>query len=889
MRSEAAIEARELEPLLAIAVGVPLDRGRVRATLRNLRLAGVASEVELYTRPVAGGVEVEIVLRPELVVAELKIEGASGLPPAKLVAAVPQKRGQSLREDRLLRGVYTIEEMLQAEGWLEAQAQLVVRPLPGNRAVSVVYRIATGERRRIGAVRIEGLGALGTLGSEASAQAIRARPGDPYRPAAVRDDRERLERWLAKNDRRKAAVAAAEESWREGEPVVDLTWHVEPGPRFEFELVGAEQKPLEKRDLLSFLGDEPWDESLLLESVAALRDDFQRRGHYHVEIKDSLVEEGDVQRLRLEIDPGPRSTLVDLRFEGNDTFPAERLERLLHTSPKRLLQLERGRLLDSELSEDLTNLRSFYALSGFDRATVGPPRIEPAGKDDLAVVIPIDEGRRLLTGTVTVEGSLRVAPETLAASLPLAPGGPFHRLLLDAATETIRARLEERGFRRAIVEPKVDWDESERVANVAFQVLEGPQATVEAIVVRGNSRTKTAVVRRFVELEPGDPIAAARLLDVQRGLYKLGVFSRVDVRAPHAAATSEPSEVVVEIEEGRPRSVAYGAGYDSESGVRGLLRFSHANLAGRAALFQADALVSQKDQLLRGLFRQPYLGPWPIEVSATIYDQFEVRPDFDVDRRGGQLGAERRFRPVRLGLFAEYRLVDLVTDASDEVVPRESRNAKVASLTPTAGWDRRDDPIDPTRGWNATIQVESAFPFASADADYRKAFAQFAFYRRLGRSVFAVSLRGGALEPRATSSDPSVPSIDLVPAAELFYAGGRTTHRAFARDELGVLGQTIVLEDDGGITARGGGALALTNLEWRIPIAGAFGINLFVDGGNVWREMGEVDLSEMRWGAGLGLRYASPIGPLRVEIGWKLEREPFEDPYEAFVSLGNAF
>ena len=885
VRSEAAIDEDELAPLVALEVGAPLDGERVRSTLRNLRLAGVASEVELFTRPVADGVEAELVLRPDLVVASLGFEGDSGMSFPKLLAVVPQKRGQPLREDRVLRGVYKIQELLQGEGWREPKVRLEVAPQPGGRTVAVIYHVVAGTRSRIGEVEVSGIGALANeLG-----KTLRARPGEPYRPAAIREDRERLERWLASRDYRRASVATAEESPRPGGTVVDLRWEVVLGPRFELELVGAERKALEKRGLLTFLGDATFDESAVLESIDAIKDDFQRRGHYRVEVEDELTESAEVQKLRLEIVPGPKLKLVDLRFEGNESFSSERLTRLLYTSPRKLLQLERGWLVDSEIAEDLVNLRSFYALEGFDQVRLGAARIEAVGPDEIAVVFPIQEGRRLTTGEVRVEGAVHVEAEELAKDLPLRAGGPFHRLLQDAAADTIRARLEERGYRRAIVEPEIVWNESQLVANVRFEVLEGPQATVEAVIVRGNVRTETSVVRRFVDLDPGDPISAGRLLDVQRGLYGLGIFSRVDVRAPRAAATSERSEVLIEVEEGRSRSIAYGAGYDSESGVRGLFRFSHANLAGRALAFQADALVSQKDELYRALLRQPYLFHWPIEASATIYDQHEVRPDFEVDRRGAQLGAERQLGRTRLGLFAEYRLVDLESDAAESTIPRESRNARVASLTPTAMWDRRDDPIDPTRGWSATLQLERAFPIADAEADYWKLFSQLAGYRRLGRGVLAASLRGGALRPEAESDDPSVPSIDLVPAAELFYAGGRTTHRAFARDELGVLGQSIVREADGELISRGGGALALLNVEWRLPIAGAFGIALFVDGGNVWREIDDVDLSQTRWGAGVGLRYASPVGPLRLEIGWKLDREPFEDPYEAFLSLGNAF
>jgi outer membrane translocation and assembly module TamA len=152
-----------------------------------------------------------------------------------------------------------------------------------------------------------------------------------------------------------------------------------------------------------------------------------------------------------------------------------------------------------------------------------------------------------------------------------------------------------------------------------------------------------------------------------------------------------------------------------------------------------------------------------------------------------------------------------------------------------------------------------------------------------------MSARGGAIWPRAEAEDPELEPIDAVPSAELFYAGGRTSHRAFPRDRLGIPGETLFVEPGEDPVPLGGGALALVNLEWRFPIVGDFGGNLFVDGGNVWREIADFDPSQARWGAGVGLRYQSPVGPLRVEVGWNLDREPGEDPYVWFVSLGNPF
>ena len=142
----------------------------------------------------------------------------------------------------------------------------------------------------------------------------------------------------------------------------------------------------------------------------------------------------------------------------------------------------------------------------------------------------------------------------------------------------------------------------------------------DELVARGHEVVgidKTAVVRRFVNLTPGDALSTQRLLDAQRALDRLGIFSKVDVRVPRAGGGSEPSEVVVEVEEGRARAVAYGLGYDTESGARGLFRFSHLNLFGRAYSIQLDSLVAQREQLYRARYRQPYLGRWPVEFTSV--------------------------------------------------------------------------------------------------------------------------------------------------------------------------------------------------------------------------------------------------------------------------------
>ncbi|MEO1370344.1 MAG: BamA/TamA family outer membrane protein, partial [Acidobacteriota bacterium] len=196
----------------------------------------------------------------------------------------------------------------------------------------------------------------------------------------------------------------------------------------------------------------------------------------------------------------------------------------------------------------------------------------------------------------------------------------------------------------------------------------------------------------------------------------------------------------------------------------------------------------------------------------------------------------------------------------------------------------------------AAARVEYAFPFASAEANFLKLFAQYTHYQELwGLGTLAASLRVGAIEPLGDPVilDPVLPddlASSRIPISERFFAGGRTTHRAYERDRLGVFGQSLIPDGGEELLEVGGNGLLLLNVDWRFPISGALGGVAFADIGNVWADWRDMDAGDLRPGLGFGVRYASPVGPVRLEIGWKLDPEDFEDEAPIFLlSFGNPF
>ena len=882
----------DLAAVIPIQPGDTLDDTEIRRALSNLYATGLITHAEAYTRPALGGVVLIFSLHAQTWVDSVRFDGALALPKIRLLKAVEQQAGAPLMEDRVLQSVFQLQELYASRGYLDAEVLLDVVPRPPNKRVDVVFKVTKGERARVGQVTFEGQ--LGELRPEDLRSVLRLAPGTDYRARKVEDNRERLRGWLLRRGYLSARLDPPRTTYDRETQTMDIAFPLEVGPRYEIEVIGADFKKLQKKGFFSYLEEQVYDEALVAQIEERLRTYFQQRGHYHVAIQTEAEQQDDRIGLRIVIDPGPVRQLEILEFEGNLQFTDAELSQLLKTSARQPLKRDSGRLVQETLEEDLANLRSFYLLQGFHQARVGPVRIEELG-EALKLIIEIDAGVRQRVVTVEFSGLGSFIPDDLQRRLPLRGGGPFHPALLTDAINIIRGLYEAEGYSSVSITPHLDWNEAETLVDIRFEIREGIQQRVDRVFLRGHHRTRDETVRRFIRLEEGEVLNRGKLLQLEQDLYRLGIFSRVDVELLPAADQPRLRDVLVRLEEGRRWRLAYGFSYHSEDGPGGLLTASRSNIGGRGDRLQLDLRGNAKDARFRLLFDQLAVGRWKLPVTYSIFRQREERESFTVDDLGAQISITRDYRSTRVGLLYDYRLVDLSVDLFDPtVIERQDRELQISSLTPTLLIDRRDDPIDPTRGWNTTLQLEYAFPFLKAEAEFVKLFwQQTHFFNVAPLGVLAASFRLGAIEPLdgQAEPDPLVPDdlpSRLIPASERFFAGGRTTHRAYRRDRLGILGETLV-DIEGETVEAGGNGLLLLNLDYRFPISGAFGGTVFADFGNVWADWQDINTDEIQTGVGIGLRYRSPIGPLRLDIGWKLDARPEERNPVFFFSFGNPF
>jgi outer membrane protein insertion porin family len=419
-------------------------------------------------------------------------------------------------------------------------------------------------------------------------------------------------------------------------------------------------------------------------------------------------------------------------------------------------------------------------------------------------------------------------------------------------------------------------------AHIIFTINEGPFVVFGKTVVTGNNRTKYVVVRRELLKEENAPFDYSILRKEKQKLYKLGLFS--DVNVEMIEGFNPQRDVLISLHEANAGAVEFGLGYSDYERYRGFLDVSYRNLWGmnRQASVRTELSSLEQRVILQ------YYEPWFLTSSTALRALLltEYREELNVDNRETRYkltrnavsaGIEKKFsKSIKSELYYEFSVVNTYDVKPDVVLSKEDTGTLVISgLRLGIIYDTRNDPFYPTQGVLSGISAKLTSPLFLSESDFLK----FSFFGNIYHELFpgfvmALSLRGGlARGYGATSTE--------LPIVERFFLGGRTTVRGYEQDTLGPKGS------DGNPT--GGNAFLMENLEMRVALGKGIGIVTFLDGGNVWYQVKDMDPSEIKFTAGLGLRYDTPVGPLRVDYGYKLEKEKDESRGEVHFSIGHAF
>jgi outer membrane protein assembly factor BamA len=387
-------------------------------------------------------------------------------------------------------------------------------------------------------------------------------------------------------------------------------------------------------------------------------------------------------------------------------------------------------------------------------------------------------------------------------------------------------------------------------------------------VVAGLEHTKETVVRRELTLKEGEPLGLDRLLESQRRLAALGIFQRVSVAEIDPESRDQRS-LVVQVEEAPRITVAYGIGSAEGDPLRGSVEVTRRNLFGMDRSLSSFARVSFKGSRFLTSYREPFLFGRKQELFVTAFREEEERAFFDFERYGGFVQSARQLRPA-WNLIARYtyQRTDAFNITSPGQVGREFAFSTFSGPAGSVVNDTRDDPLDPHRGRFVSADLQFSHKVLGGDS-FLKGFVQGALYERLNaRTVLAVSGRVGLA--RTFGLEESI----FLPRPDRFYAGGDYSLRGFETDAVDPLG---------------GNALVLAGAELRFDVGKSFQTAVFSDVGNVYELVSELDLSNVRASAGVGVRYRTAFGPVRVDWAFKLNRRQNESASRVHLTIGHAF
>lgn len=938
-----------LQSLVDVKVGDPLRPAAIRSSVQRLSSVGSFDEVSVVADDEAGGgVGVRFVLSARRPVDSLAFTEDTGLDPKELQKRVRDQYGGLPTNVPPGKISQSVREILNNEGYLRADASVSTTKRTNPDRATLVFAVAAGDRAQITQVEVNNR-AASVFSREQLQQRTGIVAGRPYRLgdinialAAIRDELQAKGYY--------AAVASIESVVSPDLKSVVVTLTVDAGPRVKINWTGDPAPAGREEDLVPIARERAADDDLLDDSRVRVEEALQADGYVNARVvltKDTSTP--GVLVVTYNVTRGPRFRVDHLVIPDGLHMTTPTLEALLPIKPGDVYSKAR---IDGALG----SIRSEYRRRGFyqiqasaDRETL--PRSSPEGEVWVAVPLQITEGPQgFVTAIQFVRDTTQIPEPALRSRMRSKEHEPYVQGLMIADRDAISAFYLDRGFRVAAVGIKRIISADGQQVTISVEISEGPQITVADIQVIGNTNVSTSTILDEMTLKVGDPFGEEARLESQQRVNALGLFRRATVDEAPRLPGETKAHIIVTVEEAPARTISGGGGVDAgrltrtaddgsqEEYVavspRAFIAFQRRNLFGRNTsidLFARAALKPTSDpsdptrdghglgfveyRTLAAYHEHRFLGSnADLLVSGTV--EQGLRPTFNFQRAAATVEALRKLRP-RLAVSARYSLdysnVFNARIPSDQqlTIDRLFPQVRLSLVSGSLVSDRRNDPVSPSHGTYATADLEVAGRAIGSELGYAKTFLQGSVFRALTHSrrfVFAGRAELGLAQGFARlvnntdengqpiynpDGTPQLVEVDDLPASQRFFAGGSTTVRGFQLDRLGV---PEVLDTDG--LSNGGNGLVVFNAELRVLVGKLFGRNfgvaLFTDSGNVFKNATDLDLSRLRGTGGFGLRYDSPIGPIRTDFGYKFTRELYrngsrERGWEFHFNLGEAF
>ena len=622
------------------------------------------------------------------------------------------------------------------------------------------------------------------------------------------------------------------------------------------------------------------DYPTLNEDVQVLKKMYEKIGYNNASINYSvdINKETNKAKVQFNVSESRKVRIKNIKVQGNKSFTETRILKLLKT--KQAWFFNAGVVKEDVLKEDVERMKLFYRQQGFADVAVSYNMASDEKRPYLIyITITVVEGKKYFVGNLTIRGNRDIREKEILAKLEgCLPGKVFSEDAVKEDVTRIQGLYFDRGYVAAHVQETTSVNPDNGRVDISYDITENDINYVNMIKIKGNVKTKDVVIRRELRIHPGEKFDGDKLKRSKERLQNLGFFDEVSYDTQD---TEDPDKknLVVDVKESKTGAFSFGGGYSTVDSLIGFIEVEQKNFDWRNFPYFTGAGQDLKVRASFGTinsgfdlnFTEPWLFDYPVSFGFDAYMHKHERDEnvgygYQEKVTGGDLRLGRELAEYLRGdLVYRYDRIDIsdITDTASDDLKQEAGQNSISSFTPSLTFDSRDNVFDPTRGNLVSGSFEMAGGPLGGTKDYWKFFGRASHYIPLFRgSVLEAKARVGMGKPYGDS--------DRIPIYERFFAGGAYSVRGYEERKVGPV-------DPVSNDPLGGESVVIGNLEYTYPVFSFLRAAVFTDTGGVWAKMGDIGKGGIKSSFGLGVRIKTPLGPMRLDYGIPLNKEPGQD------------
>ncbi len=643
-------------------------------------------------------------------------------------------------------------------------------------------------------------------------------------------------------------------------------------------------KEFKDKDLLEKIPmkvNEQFDQEMIEKTVKKLRELYEKENYYNVKINVDLEDRTDnTVDVVFSIVEGKEAKIKKIYFYGLTAFPEKKLRKTIQTTEKDIFTwfTGSGTLKTEELELDKERIRALYLNNGYIRAQVSDPEIKMSDdKESIYITFRIKEGFQYKVNSVSFTGNKHIDNESLMKLITLKKGMFFSAEKYQNDIKRITSAFTSIGYAFANISPDTIINDDKYIVDISYNVEESVLVFIDSIDIFGNTKTKDRVIRRELDIAPGQRYNSLAIKSSIRHIENTGYFETVNL-------TEEPIDpdkikLKIKVKEQSTGTLAFGIGYSTLDGFTGMAQVNQRNFLGSGYVLNLKLEASEKRTDVVLGFTNPWLFDRPISFGVDVYNLHRDYYGYNKDSLGVALKVGHQI--IKRRLYMNYRLafddiyIHNIDDDVSDYIKEQAGREKTHSFTPSATWTTLDRPLDPSKGNKTHMYYKYAGGILGGDTHYHKIGLESTQYQPLFWK-FIFSMHGEIGYVASLNSDP-------IPIDQRFRLGGMYSVRGYKYGDISP-------KDEYGYSY-GGDKMLLFNAEITFPLIEDVAIKgvVFYDAGQVYDNGEDYFSYALRQSYGGGFRWYSPMGPLRFEYGRKINRKEGESKDRWEFSIGTMF